>query len=72
MTTLETNRLAMRPWRVGAMDDAKALFRYDSNPKVKPAAAWPTHRSVEESAASPVTNGNLAPVTPSRILTTAL
>lgn len=50
MTILETDRLVMRPWRVGNMDDAEALFRYASNPKVGPAAAWPAHRSVEESA----------------------
>lgn len=50
MTTLETDRLVIRPWRVGDMDDAKALFRYASKPKVGPAAAWPAHHSVKESA----------------------
>ena len=47
---METERLIIRPWRVGDADDARALFKYASNPKLGPAAGWPAHRSVKESA----------------------
>lgn len=50
MTVLETERLILRPWRVGDATDAQALFIYASNPNVGPAAAWRPHTSVEESA----------------------
>ena len=45
-TTLTTERLVLRPWR---MDDAEALFRYASDRDVGPAAGWPPHTSVDES-----------------------
>ena len=43
---LETDRLLLRPWRE---DDADALFELARDPKVGPAAGWPSHRSVQES-----------------------
>ena len=46
---LQTERLLLRPWKVDDWDDAKALFRYASNPHIGPAAAWPVHTSVEDS-----------------------
>ncbi len=45
--TLRTERLVLRPWRES---DAKYLFAYASDPDVGPAAGWPAHQSVEESA----------------------
>jgi len=45
--TLTTDRLVLRPWRES---DAKALFRYASDPDVGPAAGWLPHKSVEDSA----------------------
>ena len=50
MTVLETERLILRPWRVGDTADARALFTYASNPNVGPAASWRPHTNVEESA----------------------
>ena len=47
--TMSTDRLQLRPWRVDDMDDARALYRYASNPHVGPAAAWAVHTSVEDS-----------------------
>ncbi len=44
--TIETQRLILRPWRDS---DAKALFKYASDPEVGPRAGWPPHKSVEES-----------------------
>lgn len=41
---LETERLQLRPWR---MEDAKALFKYASDPLVGPIAGWPVHTDVE-------------------------
>ncbi|MCI1219316.1 MAG: GNAT family N-acetyltransferase [Bifidobacterium sp.] len=48
-TTLTTERLILRPWKVNDCDDAQSLFRYASNPKVGPSGAWPVHTSVENS-----------------------
>ena len=36
----------LRPWQES---DAKALFKYASDPEVGPRAGWPPHQSVEES-----------------------
>lgn len=44
--TIETQRLILRPWRDS---DAKALFKYASDPEVGPRAGWPPHKSEEES-----------------------
>ena len=44
---LETDRLLLRSWRE---DDGDALFELARDPRVGPAAGWPPHRSVEESA----------------------
>ena len=43
---METERIVLRPW---CESDAKALFRYASDPDVGPRAGWPPHKSVEES-----------------------
>ena len=43
---METNRIKLRSWRES---DAKALFKYASDPEVGPRAGWPPHKSVEES-----------------------
>lgn len=43
---LETPRLVIRRWRE---DDAEALFRYASDPRVSEMALWPCHTSVEMS-----------------------
>lgn len=45
---LKTDRLLLRPWRE---DDAPCLFELARDPQVGPAAGWPPHASVEESAA---------------------
>lgn len=43
---METERLVLRRWRD---DDAAALYRYASDPRVGPAAGWPPHRSIADS-----------------------
>ncbi len=43
---MHTERLTLRPWQES---DAKALFKYASDPEVGPRAGWPPHKSVEES-----------------------
>ena len=43
---METERLLLRRWQE---TDAKALFKYASDPDVGPRAGWQTHRSIEES-----------------------
>jgi RimJ/RimL family protein N-acetyltransferase len=43
---LHTKRLLLRPWRD---DDAAALYKYASDPKVGPVAGWSPHTSVENS-----------------------
>lgn len=43
---IETERLNLRPWQE---TDAKALFRYASDPDIGPIAGWPPHISVENS-----------------------
>ena len=43
---METQRLLLRPWRE---EDAPALYRYASDPRVGPIAGWPVHTSVENS-----------------------
>ena len=45
---LKTERLLLRPW---FEDDAEELFELARDPKVGPAAGWPPHASVDESAA---------------------
>ena len=46
MTTLQTERLVLRPWRES---DAEALYEYAKNPNIGPAAGWPPHKDVEDS-----------------------
>ena len=43
---IHTERLTLRPW---STDDAEALYRYASDPRVSRTALWPTHTSVEMS-----------------------
>lgn len=43
---METSRILLRPWHES---DAKALFKWASDPDVGPRAGWPPHKSVEES-----------------------
>lgn len=45
-SNLETERMVLRPWRI---EDAPALYKYASDPKVGPIAGWPVHTSVENS-----------------------
>jgi RimJ/RimL family protein N-acetyltransferase len=47
---METDRLVLRPWRVDDDGDIDALYRYASDPLIGPSAAWPVHRSREDSA----------------------
>ena len=47
MTSIETDRLALRPWDER---DAAALFHWARDPEVGPRAGWEPHASVEESA----------------------
>lgn len=44
---IETERLILRPWKD---EDAEALYKYASDPKVGPIAGWPAHTSIEDSA----------------------
>lgn len=46
MTTLETTRLILRPWRE---TDAESLYEYARDPLVGPIAGWPVHTSVGNS-----------------------
>lgn len=46
MSTVETERLVLRPWRE---DDAAALYKYASDPDIGPPAGWDVHTSVENS-----------------------
>lgn len=46
MTTLETERLILRPWRE---EDAEDLYEYARDPEVGPPAGWQPHTSVENS-----------------------
>ena len=43
---IETERLILRPWRE---NDAEALYKYASDPRVSEMALWPQHTSVEMS-----------------------
>ena len=43
---LRTKRLLLRPWEP---EDAPALYRYASDPRIGPIAGWPAHVSVEDS-----------------------
>ena len=45
--TLEGERIYLRPWQ---KEDAEALYKYASDPRVGPAAGWEPHTSVEHSA----------------------
>lgn len=46
-STIETDRLILRPWR---LSDAPALYSLARDPAIGPIAGWPPHESVEESA----------------------
>ena len=46
-TLIETDRLIARPWLAS---DAESLFALASDPEIGPAAGWPPHGNVEESA----------------------
>ena len=46
MTTLETERLILRPWDIA---DAEECYKYAKDPRVGPAAGWAVHTSVEDS-----------------------
>ena len=46
MTTLNTQRLLLRPFEAG---DAADLYSYAKDPRVGPAAGWPVHTSRENS-----------------------
>ncbi|KAB7790301.1 GNAT family N-acetyltransferase [Bifidobacterium leontopitheci] len=48
--TIDTERLLLRPWKVGDEADAASLFRYASDPQIGPMCGWPPHTSVEGSA----------------------
>lgn len=48
---LATERLTLRPWKVGDADETRVLFSLASNPHIGPRAGWPAHRSVVDSAA---------------------
>lgn len=43
---MKTERISLRRWQDS---DARALFKYASDPDVGPRAGWPAHKSVEES-----------------------
>ena len=43
---METKRILLRFWND---DDAKALFKYASDPDVGPRAGWSPHKNIEES-----------------------
>ena len=45
-TTIETERLILRPWKE---TDAESLYAYAKNPNVGPMAGWPVHKNEEES-----------------------
>ena len=45
-TTIETERLILRPWRES---DAAACYRYASDPRIGPMCGWKVHESEEES-----------------------
>ena len=45
-TTLETERLILRPWRES---DAESLYEYAKDPRVGPISGWPVHTSVANS-----------------------
>ncbi|RBP97375.1 RimJ/RimL family protein N-acetyltransferase [Bifidobacterium aemilianum] len=47
---LQTERLLLRPWRIGNADDVQDLYRYAQDPEIGPSAGWAVHRSVQESA----------------------
>ena len=43
---MKTERITLRPW---LETDAKALYKYASDPEVGPQAGWAPHLSEEES-----------------------
>lgn len=43
---MQTDRIILRPW---LDSDAKALYKYASEPEVGERAGWPPHQSVEDS-----------------------
>lgn len=43
---IESSRILLRPWQD---NDAKALYKYASDPIIGERAGWPPHQSVEES-----------------------
>ncbi|MPM06923.1 hypothetical protein SDC9_53226 [bioreactor metagenome] len=48
MTTLETNRLILRPWEE---KDARDLNDYAADPRMKNMVGWPPHKNMEETEA---------------------
>ena len=48
-STIETERLLLRPWKTDDRAEAEALFRYASDPEIGPRCGWPPHTSVEDS-----------------------
>lgn len=43
---IETERLILRPWRE---EDAPAMYKYASDPRIGPSAGWPVHESEQDS-----------------------
>lgn len=41
---LSTERLILRPWKI---EDAAALYKYASDPRVGPVAGWPVHKDID-------------------------
>lgn len=48
MITIETERLILREWRIGDLED---FYEYAKNPKVGHNAGWPPHENKEKSLA---------------------
>ncbi|KAB7788499.1 GNAT family N-acetyltransferase [Bifidobacterium cebidarum] len=48
-TTIETERLLLRSWRVDDAAEAESLFKYASDPEIGLLCGWPPHASVEGS-----------------------
>ncbi|OZG60103.1 acetyltransferase, GNAT family [Bifidobacterium lemurum] len=46
---LETERLELRRWRKGNLEEAATLFRYASDEEIGPLCGWNPHTGVEES-----------------------
>lgn len=46
---IETQRLVLRPWRVGDLAEAEVLFALASDPQVGPRCGWMPHHTVRDS-----------------------